>query len=316
MSINAVDIVNAATLEKVVLTQRVARFLNDEKPEEERIAIENVARMLAQDISLQVREALAFELRTCNLLPHDLAAKIASDVESVASPFLATTETFSDVQLAGLIPHLEEHAHITIARRPDVGPHTCLAIVSVGSEKSVSFVVRNDHIPLGDEVCTKVVNRFGMSRDMMDLLSQRMDLPLTVAEALIDKVSEDCRVLLRNQYGVADPIVAEITRRSKHEATWQLIEKASPAQIHGYVIDLRKSGRLTTDMVLEFASRGCLCFMESALALEAGLTLGAVREALYGQDMPAFVRLMHEANVSKAIAHEYFQIVRKQNDPA
>jgi len=312
MNINAVDIVNAATLEKVVLTQRVAGFLNNQQTDEKRAAIENVARLLAQDISLQVREALAFELRTCNLLPHDLAAKIASDVESVASPFLASTETFSDIQLAGLIPHLEEHAHITIARRAGLGPQVCLAIVSVGTDKTVSFIVRNDHVTLDENTCNRVVNRFGTSRDMMDLLSSRIDLPLSVAEAIISKVSEECREAMKIQYGVETPMVDDITRNTQHETMWQQIEKATPSQLHGYVMDLRNNQRLTTDMVMEFADRGCLGFLESAMAIEAGLTLAAVREALYGTDMAAFVKLMQAANVSKAVAQEYRQIISKQ----
>ena len=313
MSISAVDIVDAATLEKVVLTQRVATFLNDSEAGEKRTAIENVARMLAQDISLQVREALAFELRTCSFLPHDLAAKIASDVESVASPFLASTDAFSDIQLAGLVPHLEDHAHITIARRSDVGTQTCLAIVTVGTDQSVSFLVRNQEAQLDENICSTVVNRFGVSREMMDLLSQRVDLPLAIAEVIISKVSEDCRELLKSKYGVDAPLVDDIARGTKFEALWQQIAKATPAQIHGYVVDLRKDGRLTTDMLLEFAERGCLSFLESALALEAELTRGAVRDALYGSDMGEFVRLMKAANVSKAVAQEYHQIISQHN---
>lgn len=309
MSINAVDVVNAATLEKIVLTQRVATFLNDFGTGEKRATIENLARLLAQDISLQVREALAFELRTCNMLPHDLAAKIASDVESVASPFLASTTAFSDMQLAGLIPHLEEHAHITIARRADVGPQACYAIASVGTDKSVSFIVRNDHLTLAEDVCNTVVNRFGMSQQMMDLLSQRIDLPLSIVENIIEKVSADCRDILISEYGVEPPMVDEIAHGTIHEAMWQQIVKATPAQVHGYVVDLRKEGRLTTDMTLEFAERGCMIFLESAIALEAGLTLGAVREALYSMDMAIFVRLMHSANISKAVANEYRQLI-------
>ena len=308
MSIDAVDVVNAATLEKIVLTQRVGTFLKDFSTGEKRATIENLARLLAQDISLQVREALAFELRTCSLLPHDLAAKIASDVESVASPFLANTTAFTDTQLAGLIPHLEEHAHITIARRADVGPQACFAIASVGSDKSVGFIIRNDHVTLAEDVCNTVVNRFGLSQNMMDLLSQRIDLPLTVAEAIIEKVSEDCRDILKSQYGVDAPMVDEIARGTKHEAMWQQIMKATPTQVHGYVVDLRKKGRLTTDMTLEFAERGCMNFLESALALEAGLTLSTVREALYGKDMESFNSLMQSAKVSKAVAHEYRQL--------
>ena len=307
--LNTVDVVNAATLEKVVLTQRVAGFLKDTQVEEKRAAIENVARMLAQDISVQVREALAFELRTCTSLPHDLAAKIASDVESVACPFLATTEAFTDIQLAGLVPHLEEYAHVTLARRNDIGPQTCMAIVSVGSDKSVSFIVRNDKITLHNKASSTVANRFGSSKTMMESLAQRSDLPLSVVEMIIDKVSDDCRRVLAQTYGVEAPIAEDVVQKSRNEAIWRQIEKASPEQIHAYVIDLRKGSRLTTDLIIELAGRGCLSFLESALALDAGLTLGAVRQALYGDDMQAFVGMMKEAGVCKAIAQEYYQIV-------
>jgi uncharacterized protein (DUF2336 family) len=310
MSFNAVDIVNAATLEKVVLTQRIAGFLADpEKPEDERAAVENVARLLAQDISIQVREALAFELRECKYLPHDLAAKIAADVESVATPFLSNTEIFSDMQMAGLIPHLEEHAHVTLARRPDLGPQTCLAIVTVGSDKSVSFVVRNDHIELTNDVCGKVVQRFGEQRGMMDMLARRIDLSLSIVEQIISKVSAEYVSVLSTRYEIAQPVAEEIVRETHTEAVWRQLEKASASQIHGYVIDLRKSGRLTTDLVIEIAGRGRLAFLESYIALEAGLTLGAVREALYSSDMRDFVRVMQQADVNKAAANEYRQIV-------
>lgn len=312
MSLDALDVVNAATLEKLVLTRRIATFLNEDQPASERMAIENVARLLAQDISVQVREALAFELRTCELLPQDLAAKIAADVEAVSRPFLKDTEAFTDQQLADLIPQLEEHAHVSIARRANLGPQACLAIVSFGSGKAVTFVVQNDHITLAEDACEELMGRFSADRQMMNKLARRIDLPISIVERIISHVSEDLREGLIAQYGLSVPVAQEIARATKYGAIWRQIEKASPSQVHAYVIDLRNQNRLTTDMVLEFAGNGCLSFMESALALEAGLTLGAVREALYGRDMSDFVRLMQQADISKAAAHDLYQIVSQQ----
>lgn len=309
MSIDTVDIVNAATLEKVVLSQRVGRFLKDDHTEEERNAIENVARLLAQDISLQVRESLAFELRTCKYLPHDLAAKIAADVESVATPFLATTEVFSDAQLAGLVPHLEEHAHVTLARRNDLGPSTCHAIVTVGCEKSVSFIIRNDQVTLYENTCETIVNRFGENKALMDQLSCRVDLPITIVEKLTSRVSVEYGRLLVKTYALEQEVVTDVTEASQETVVARQIENASPAQIHAYVIDLRKNGRLTHGMVLDMAKKGCLNFLESMLALDAGLTLAAVREALYSGIMSDYVRLMQQANVSQFNAQEYRKLV-------
>ncbi len=309
MSIDAVDIVNAATLEKVVLSQRVGSFLKDDHTEEERTAIENVARLLAQDVAVQVREALAFELRTCKKLPHDIAAKLASDIESVSTPFLATTEVFSDTQLSGLVPHLEEYAHVTLARRHDIGPNTCHAIVTVGGEKSVSFIIRNDQVTLYENSCDTIVRRFSDNQLLMDQLSCRVDLPIAVVEKLTSIVSEEYYRLLVKTYDLAQEVAGELSEESQAAVIARQIENASPTQIHAYVIDLRKSGRLSHTLVLDMAKKGCLSFLESMLALEAGLTLGAVREALYSEDMGDYVRIMQEAGVSQFDAQEYRKIV-------
>lgn len=309
MSINTVDIVNAATLEKVVLSQRVGLFLKDDHDAGERAAIENVARMLAQDIALQVRESLAFELRTCKQLPYDLAAKIASDVESVATPFLATTTVLSDTELAGLVPHLEDHAHVTLARRSDVGPETCHAIVTFGTEKSVSFVVRNDQITLHESTCETVLKRFRENVGILDQLSCRIDLPISVVEALSDIVSEEYRRLLVHTYSLDEVLSEKVAVKSAHSVVENQIDNASPAQIHAYVIDLRNSGRLQIDLVLDMARKGCLNFLESMLALEAGLTLAAVRQALYSKDMKDYVRIMQQAGMSQYYAQEFRKLV-------
>jgi len=315
MSLNAIDIVNAATLEKIVLTGRIAEFLGGNHSDDERAVVENIARLLSQDLILQVREALAFELRSCNILPHDLAAKIASDVESVASPFLSSTPVFSDMQLAGLIPHLADHAHVTLAKRSDIGPQTCMAIVTVGSDKSISFIIRNDHIKLQEDALSTVTRRFSMNRNVMDLLASRADLPLAIVEEIIEKVSDNCRLSLVKAYNVDPVIAAELTHKAQNEATWRQIEKASPQQVHAYVMELRKTSRVTTDLILDIVGRGCLSFLESFAALEAGLTLVAVREAFYNDDLSAFVAVMQQAKISKAAAHEYCQLIAKFGRP-
>jgi len=302
--------VNAGTLEKIALSQRVAGYLKDAPSPEKRLAIENVARLLAQDISQQVREALAFELRNCNCLPHDLAARIASDIKSVASPFLATTQAFTDQQLAGLIPHLEDHAHVTLARRKDLGQQSCMAIVSVGDIAPVSFLIKNENLTLEPKVWEKIVARYGANQGLMDLLAQCTELPIKIVASIIEKVSDACRIMLTDRYGIDAPMAEEIALKTKYASIWTQVEKANPAQIHAYVFDLRNEQRLTEDMTLEFVTRGCFNFLTSVIALEAELTLAEVRQGLFGGDMRAYVAVMQKAGVSKAMAHEYLRIIK------
>lgn len=316
VGIDPLKMVNADTLEKVVLTRRVSEFLNRTQDQAQRTVIENVARALAQDVATKVREALAFELRTCPYIPHDLAAKIATDVESVAGPFLATTTVFSDSQLAGLIPHLEEHAHVTIARRNDLGESTCEALVTFGSEKSVSFLVRNDKAVLNEAVLSTVVKRFPERRGLMDMLSARPGLPLSIVNEIVDKVSAKFRCLLEGQYELSSDVSDTLMRSAASSAIWVTIENANEKQIHAYVGDLRTQKRLTMDLMMDMAEKGSIKFLESALAFRSGLTLSSTKDMLHSGDGMLFVALMKKADVSKADAHTILGLLKKTADKA
>jgi len=316
MDFNAVTLVDAVQLEKIVLAKRVGQFLVKTQAEEERATVENVARVLAQDVSPQVREVLAFELRKCKVLAHDLADKIARDVEMVSGPFLGETNVFTDKEWMRLIPALEEHALITLARRSDLSETVSTAVATYGKERSVTTLVRNDRSELPEKASGKVVDRFSENVRMMDHLSARHDLPLSVVERIVNKVSTHCRDMLVSQYAIDSEVAGQIAEDNKIEALWEQLKTASPSQIHAFVTDLRNDRRLTHLLVVEIADRGCAPFMESSLALEAGLPVGRIREILTLEDPAAFVRLMQMANVSKTMAPRFLRLAKRFNSQA
>lgn len=314
MSLDPENLAKADPIAKVVLAKRASRFLNSpDRPEEELATVENIARALAQDICLEVRETLAFELRFCSHLPYDLAARIATDVESVSGPFIEVTSAFTDDQWAGLVPHLEEHALKRLAKRPDLGDHTAYAIVSSGPMNTAEIVLKNIEIRLSERVCNHTVDRFSDNEPMIDTLAQRADLPLRVVERIVDMVSEECRKILMNTYAVAADIATKVVLNTQNEMLWQKIAEAGPAQVHGYAIDLKREGRLDEELVLEMADRGSFQFLGSALALEAGVTLGEVRRTLESGDLRSLLVLVHKAGFSKEAAQRIFRIL-KRND--
>lgn len=300
--------------EKISLTKRVGQFLHSHQPhDDERGTVENVARALAQDLSLQVREALAFELRTCRDLPHDLAARIATDVEAVSGPFLKATPAFTDDQLANLIPHLADHAHITLARRTDLGDRAIFALVTVAAEPAVTYLVRNSAAELPEQAFGKIINRFRGSSRLMELLAERTDLPQVVVDDLLDLVAASYRRLLTDRYGLDRPLADRLVNNSRYDVIWGQVRYASPHQVHAFVIDLKGRGRLSESLIIDMADRGCLNFLESATALDAGLTLAAVRAVFTSGDTRAFVKLMQQAGFSKDGATKCHRIVSSYN---
>jgi len=66
---------------------------------EDREAAQKILRMLAQDAAELVRRAMAVTLKSSDLIPRDVARKLAADVDSVALPIINFSPAFSDEDL-------------------------------------------------------------------------------------------------------------------------------------------------------------------------------------------------------------------------
>lgn len=304
---------NPKDMERILLAKRVGKFLMAENKPEDRDAVLAVARKLASDISQQVREVLAFELRVSPDLPTDLAEKIACDIENVSSPFLEHTQALNDEQLIKLLPKLHNNAHITLARRNDLSPNLAHALVTHAAEPAVTYVVRNTDLKLKDETYSKVVERFPTNKSLMDFLSQRGDLPLNVVNMIIDMVSENCRKELIKEYAVDEGVAKKVTKTSSLDSLWTKVTTSTQQQVHGFVTDLKAQHRLDHKMVLEMAERGSRPFLESAIALFAGTTLSQVQEILKLKDPKTFVGLMNQAGIDSTFAPKYLAAIKKLN---
>ena len=60
---------------------------------------------MAKDVELAVRRSLSESLRSARHLPHDVALRLASDVEAVALPILANSPVLTDADLIDLVRH-------------------------------------------------------------------------------------------------------------------------------------------------------------------------------------------------------------------
>jgi uncharacterized protein (DUF2336 family) len=306
------SLIDEVKIEKMLLAKKVGQFLSTEHPDEDRAAVEDVARQLASDLSVKVRSVLAFELRKCERLVPDLAEKIAKDVEEVAGPFLEVTRAISDKAFLRLIPQLKEYARAVLARRSDLSEIVVHALAKTGAEQSVTSLVRNDNMKLPQRACNTVIDRFGTNIRVMDQFSARNDLSPAVVERIVDKVSSHCREILIGQYAVPGDVAATLTINSKVSVLWEELEGLDDEEVHTFVTELRAERRLNHLLTLEMAERGCDAFLVSALALEASLPLDRVRDILTLEDQPAFVRLMRMANVSKGMAPKFLKLAKER----
>lgn len=316
MELSMASLIDSTRIEKIMLAKKVGQFLATEQADVERRTVENVARVLAQDISKQVRGVLAFELRRCNKLSRDLSNKIATDIEEVSGPFLQATQAIDEETFEQLIPEVKDSVRAWIARREKLSEHLISVLVQEGQETSIAALLRNDMIELPEFACGKVIDRFGNNQRLMDHMGARKDLTLVIAERVIEKVSSHFKKLLVDHYLLGKSEATEIVDASAYEMMWGQIKDATSAQIHAFVTDLKVNNRLTHLTIVEMASRGSMKFLESALALQTGKTVDAVKLILSLKYPPDFVKLMKQARVPDVLAPRYLGLVKAHNQKA
>jgi uncharacterized protein (DUF2336 family) len=311
MAVDTDNQIDMRMLEKVLLAKRVGRFLGVAAIEEERIAVENVARILSKDTNVSVREVLAFELRHYDKIPHDILDRIISDVEAVVGPFLLNTTCLDDIALAKLVPDVKETVRVHIAQRLDLGVNTQNSLAGYGGVPSISSMLDNSRVSFSKKTYNRIIDRFGQNPAVMDHMGLRNDLTKDLVVEIADKVSRKCKRHFFVQYGIEINPSALVIDTSNIDFMLAKIKGASSAQVHAFVADLRSQRNLNHELVVEMAEHGCLSFLESSLALLAGLPVGQVQEMMSLKNNKSFVKLMTMASVDKALAPRYLKIAKK-----
>jgi len=284
-----------AQIEKLALARKVGVFLSEgQKPDRERRVVENVAQTLANDLSLEVRQTLAFELRRANHLPRDLAEHIARDAEEVSGQFLMHTEVFSPEDLAALARELEEHARIAIARRPTVPEVVSVAIADVGGERSVTYLIRNPGADLAT-ASERIVNRFAHHGSILESLCERADLPLHVIHRLVDRVSEANRAALAERYGLDDETAQSLSGAAGGAQLAKWVQTASRGSLNDYIHQLESRGALTDRLLADVTRRGGYRFFESVMAHATGIDLVNIERIVREGSKAHLAKLLQKA---------------------
>jgi uncharacterized protein (DUF2336 family) len=276
-----------------ILTESdVARLLSDRSPETRVATAEKIAgeftsgglsqrertlaveifRLMMQDAEMRVRQALAQELKACPYLPHELAKAMASDVEQVAVPVLQYSAVLTDADLIEIVTTLNRAKQHAVARRARVSAAVSAALVDHGDSEVVIELLRNTGATIEEPALIQLVQKHGTDDKVMQPLVDRSELPVTVAERLVHRVSEEMRRVLVLRHNMSDDLATSLTRRTRERVTVGLLKPGiTDVEVQRIVSQLRAEGRLTPSLLLRMLCEGDLRFFEAAMATLAGI---------------------------------------------
>lgn len=261
--------------ERAVAAHKLCRTLDrEELSAEDRAAAADILRVMAADAAELVRRALAVTLKASNLIPHDVAVKLARDVESISLPMLNFSPVFSDDDLSEIIRLGGPVRQLAIAKRPELSEKVAGAMVEYGSADAVETTLANDNAAFSENILQRALDRFEKSEQVLAAVAYRNALPLSVTERLINMVGDQVRDHLLNNHALSPETALTIAMGAKERATVDLVDQASShADLPQFVESLNARRALTPSLLLRALARGQMALFEHGMAELAGTPL-------------------------------------------
>lgn len=260
--------------ERAIAAHKLCRVIDKGEglTDEERAQAQEILRVMAADAAELVRRALAVTLKNSDILPRDIAIKLARDVESIALPILNFSPVFTDEDLSEIVRLGGPVRQLAIAKRPKVSEKVSAALIEHGSEAAVEAVCANDNAAFTDRALQQAISRFEKSEQVLAAIAYRNVLPMSVTERLIDMVGDQLRDHLLNHHAVSPEVAVQIAIGTTERATIDLVDQAGrAADPKAFAAHLRKVERLTPSLLLRALAHGHMTFFECAVAELAGV---------------------------------------------
>ena len=260
-------------------------FETGELSDSERQLAEQIFRVMVQDAEVKVRESLSSHLKSSANLPHDIALKMAKDVEQVSLPVLEFSKVLSDSDLIEIIRSSSAEKQTAVAKRAEVSGDVANALIDHGkSSVVVAALAANQGAKLGDKEVAKILDKHGSDVMVTNSLVSRPNLPLALSERIVTIVSQSLRDYLVERHDLSDETAADLVLSARERATIMLLPAgAKSTDVIEFAQQLHGAGRLSPTLVLRSLCSGDMAFFEAAMSVLSGVPIINARLLIHDQ---------------------------------
>ncbi|WP_262695460.1 DUF2336 domain-containing protein [Kordiimonas aquimaris] len=283
------------------IAKKVGKILTLSDDQTEKKAALELAKILAEDVAISVREALSQELKHCQFLPKDILVMVAKDIEEVSMPFLIASEAVTDDFLEEIVRTCNEQQQESIAQRQGISEAVAFAIADVGSHSAITVLADNETADLSSRSYNRVVKRFPEDVSLMEKLVSRADLPADMVEKLIFKVSHQYGEMLCSRFGLSQDYATYLASLAKRQVFSKMLELAPQTEIYNYLKQLNKTRGLDSDLLLAYLQNNNLRLFTSAISVLLAKPYDTIDALISKRDKTVVARLLDAAGFSKSV---------------
>ena len=239
---------------------------------EERAHAEGVLAIMAQDAAILVRRALAVALKNSPKLPHDIATKLARDVETIALPIILNSPMLTDADLVEIVRTCPPTKQVAVASRAHLSVVVTGAIAQHAVPEAVQRAIANDNAQFDENGLETVLDRFAGVSAITAAMVHRNELPLNITEKLVSLVAGEAFDYLVNNHELPPQIAIDLAMGARERVAIDIVEQAARQKDVGrFVQQLNLNGRLSPSLLMRGLCLGHIEFVEHAMAELAGM---------------------------------------------
>lgn len=293
---------------RIDTAEKVCRVYNSETLSEQQRAIaEEVFRVLVRDQSGAVRESIAEHLKASDKLPHDVALKLANDMDDkVAVPVLECSQILSDDDLIEIVQTVAPGRMQAIAGRPNVSQALSGELVDKGDETVVVRLMGNEGADIGTATFENAYARFTGSELFEDAVVARDRVPVSVRSKILSALTDSFLEVLSGNKSVSPSIISDIVVQTHDKLAMELSDRTTEARVGELVSSLYVRDLLTAPILLRALCQGDILFFELSMGTLASVPLKNARSLIYDAGGEGFNALYQKAGLD----HSYRELFR------
>lgn len=238
--------------------------------EVERAAAQKMIAYLSRDTAELVRRALSVTLRASNLVPAEVALRLAADVDSIAIPMISQSPVFSDDDLIAIVCAGRGLAQIAVASRQGLSRDVAEVVATNGVVEAVRRLSANDNADFSEKAMSIAVDRFGHDEETVTMLANRHILPPSIVDRLVVVATEQVKQHLITRHKVPLEAAVRLSDFARERATLDLLDEAIRSQnLPEFVKTLNARRALNASLLLRAVARGQMSFFEHGLSMLA-----------------------------------------------
>jgi uncharacterized protein (DUF2336 family) len=259
--------------DRALATQKICRRIDrGSLTENDQVIANQILEHLAGDTAELVRRSLAVTLKNSPNLPHDLAVKLARDVDAESVPLMQNSPVLTEEDHVEIVLAGSPRKQIAIADRETVSEGLTEVITMYGCKEAVETAALNEGACFSEDAYSGLFTRFGEDEDIQAAVISRNHVPIYVTEKLVSLVTGELFDRLVNKHELPPQLAIEIATGARERATLDLVEQAGmTTDPERFAQQLHLNGHLTPSLLMRSICLGYMSFAEYALAELAGV---------------------------------------------